>query len=309
MITTIFKKSTPINYILVAVLMIVFFLLYQFNLKTVPFSYFQMGEKLGLLFVLLSTIFVTDFVTKKNGLSKDSGYTVFFGFLYLVFFPSILNEPRLILANFFILLALRRLISLQTLKSPKEKIFDASLWIFVATLFHFWSILFVFLVFISIFFHVSRDYRNWVLPFIAFFSILIIFALSALIFDKSLISNLLSNISCNYQIDYFENNFQNIALSLYVTIAIFFLASMVMTLSHRPLILNSSYKKLFAWFFIGIIIYIISPNKNNGLLLFTFAPLAILSSSHIEYIQIKWQKEIVLFLIMLCSFFGFFSQL
>jgi hypothetical protein len=309
MITTIFKKSTPINYILVAVLMIVFFLLYQFNLKTVPFSYFQMGEKLGLLFVLLSTIFVTDFVTKKNGLSKDSGYTFFFGFLYIVFFPSILNEPKLLLANFFILLALRRLISLQTLKSPKEKIFDASLWIFVATLFHFWSILFILLVFISIFFHVSRDYRNWVLPFIAFFSIVIIFVLSALIFDKSLISNLLSNISCNYQIDYFENNFQNIALSLYVTIAIFFLASMVMTLSHRPLILNSSYKKLFAWFFIGIIIYIISPNKNNGLLLFTFAPLAILSSSHIEYIQIKWQKEIVLFLVMLCSFFGFFSQL
>jgi hypothetical protein len=46
------------------------------------------------------------------------------------------------------LLALRRLISLQSMKASKEKIFDASLWVFIASLFHFWSILFIVLIFI-----------------------------------------------------------------------------------------------------------------------------------------------------------------
>ena len=309
MITTIFKKSTPINYILVTVLMIVFFLMYQFNIKTFSLTNLQLLEKTVLIGVLLASLFVLDFVTKKNGLSKDSGYTIFFGLLYFVFFPSVLDNFKLLMANFFILLAMRRLVSLQTLKLPKEKIFDASLWIFVATLFHFWSILFMILVFISIFFHVSRDYRNWILPFIAFFSIAIIFLLASLLFDKSLIDNFFETMKSNYQIDYFTNNYQNISLSLYVTIAIFFLSTMVLSLSHRPLILNSTYKKIFLWFIIGVIIFIVSPHKNNGLLVFTFAPMAILSTNHVEFIQIKWQRELILFIVIICSFFGFFAQL
>ena len=309
MITTIFKKSTPINYILVAILMIVFFFLYQFNLKTVSFSTIQWLEKAGLLAVILGSVVVINFVTKKNGLSKDSSYTIFFYLLFVVFFPSVLNEPNLLLANFFVLLAMRRLISLQTLKSPKEKIFDASLWIFVATLFHFWSILFVFLVFMSIFFHVSRDYRNWVLPFIAFVAVFIIFALFAFIFDKMAIENLFHKITFNFNIDYFTNVYQNIAISLYVTIALFFIASLILTLSNRPLILNSSYKKLFAWIFIVTLVFAISPEKSNGLMIFSVAPLAIMATNHIEITQIKWQNEVVLFLVIICSFLGFFSQL
>src|SRR3970282_2496096 len=128
-----------------------------------------------------------NFVSKKNGLSKNSSYTIFFYLLFLLFFPSILDNINLIFSNLFILLALRRLLSLQSLTASKEKIFDASLWIFVASLFHFWSIIFIVLVFISIMFHVARDYRNWILPFIAFFTAGIIFMLYAAVFDVNIL--------------------------------------------------------------------------------------------------------------------------
>ena len=65
--------------------------------------------------------------------------------LFLLFFPSIWNDFNLLISNFFILLALRRLLSMHSAKAPKEKIFDASLWIFFASFFHFWSILFILL--------------------------------------------------------------------------------------------------------------------------------------------------------------------
>ena len=102
---------------------------------------------------MLGSVFLTSFISKRNGLSRDSTYVAFFYFLLLIFFPSLLDDTNLILSNFFILLALRRLISLQTLKETKEKIFDASLWIFIAALFQFWSILYILLVFISIIFY------------------------------------------------------------------------------------------------------------------------------------------------------------
>ena len=309
MITSVFKKSTPLNYSLVVILMLVFFLIYQFQEVSWMSSGVLLLQKSGILLVLLASIFIANFITKKNGLSKDSSYTIFFYFLLLLFFPSVLNNVNLILANFFILLALRRLISLQSLKASKEKIFDASLWIFVATLFHFWSILFLVLVFISIIFHVSRDYRNWLLPFIAFFTIGIVFLLFAAIWDVNVIEFVNSNVSTNFNIDYFTNNYQNAALSIYVSVALFFVASMFLTLSNRPQLLHTSFKKIIASFFIGVIIFLISSNKSNDLLVFTFAPIAIMATSHIEIVQQQMKREIVLAVFIVCSLFAFFSQL
>jgi hypothetical protein len=84
---------------------------------------------------------------------------------------------------------------------------------------------------------------------------------------------------------------------------------MLASLSNKPLLLHSSFKKIIASFFIGIIIFLISPNKSNDLLLFTFAPLAVMATSHIEIKQLKLKQEMVLAVLILCSLFAFFSQL
>ncbi|WP_426062464.1 DUF6427 family protein [Flavobacterium sp. DSP2-3-1] len=309
MITSVFRKSTPLNFSLVVILMLVFFLFFQFQDLSWTNSFFSIAQKGGLFCVVVASVFITDFVAKKNGLSKDSTYTIFFYFLFLLFFPSALDNLNLILSNFFILLALRRLISLQSLKASKEKIFDASLWIFLAALFHFWSIIFLVLVFISIIFHVSSDYRNWILPFIAFFIAVIMFLLFATVFDLNIIEYILKSVQINFKIDYFTNNYQNGALSIYATVALFFLVSMFATLSSRPQLLHTSFKKIIASFFIGVIIFLISDNKSNDLLLFTFAPLALLATSHIEMPQLKLKQEMVLFVLITCSLFAFFTQL
>ena len=309
MITSVFKKSTPLNFSLVVILILVFFLMYQFQ----DFSWMNSGililKNTIILSVLLASVLITNFVAKKNGLSKDSSYTIFFYFLFLLFFPSLLDNINLVVSNFFILLALRRLISLQSLKASNEKIFDASLWIFVASLFHFWSILFIVLVFISILFHVSRELKNWVLPFIALFIVGIISILLSMIFNLSIIEFLNKNATTNFEINYFTNNYQNGALSIYATVALFFVISMFATISHRPLLLHTSFKKIIASFFIGVLIFVVSPNKSNDLLVFTFAPMAIMATSHIEVAQLKLKQEMVLFVLIACSLFAFFSQL
>jgi len=309
MITSVFKKSTPLNFSLVVILILVFFLMYQFQDVSWMNSGILILKKAVILSVLLASVLITNFVAKKNGLSKDSTYTIFFYFLFLLFFPSVLDNLNLVVSNFFILLALRRLISLQSLKASNEKIFDASLWIFVAALFHFWSILFIILVFISILFHVSGVFKNWVLPFIALFIVGIISIFLSMIFNVSIIEFINKSVKTNFEINYFTNNYQNGALSIYATVALFFVISMFATLSHRPLLLHTSFKKIIASFFIGVLIFVVSPNKNNDLLLFTFVPMAIMATSHIEVAQLKLKQEMVLFVLIVCSLFAFFSQL
>ncbi len=309
MITTIFKKSTPINYSLVVVLLLFFFFLFQFSSTKSPDLHSDSNQTFGILLLLLASLFITNFIVKKNILTKKSSYTILFFFLFLLFFPSILKNSNLLVSNFFILLALRRLVSLQTLKAPKEKIFDASLWIFVASLFQFWALLFILLVYISIFFHVSRDYRNWLLPFVAFFTTLVIFISYALLFDISIIGGYLEKAVVNFNIDYFTNSFQNLSLSIYTVFAVFFLFSSIFTLTNKPLNLQASYKKMIFAFIIGVSIYIISPNKNSDILVFTILPLSIMATNTIEYSQNNLRNEIILGVSILGAFFCFFSQL
>ena len=203
MITSVFKKSTPLNFTLVVFLILVFFSIYQFQDFGWTNSAILILEKVGLLTVVLASVFMTNFISKRNGLSKDSSYTILFYFLFILFFPSVLDNINLIFSNFFILLALRRLISLQSLKASKEKIFDASLWIFLASVFHFWSIMYIALVFISIIFHVARDYRNWILPFIAFFAVGITFWFFAIVFNFEAQEYINRSVLTNFEISYF----------------------------------------------------------------------------------------------------------
>lgn len=309
MITSVFKKSTIVNYILVIVLLLVFFFIYQTSDLLMANSSKGFSKIGTLLLLLLASFFLVNFTVKKNNLTKDSSYTIFFFLLFLLIFPSVFNSTSLLFANFFLLLAIRRLISLQTLKAPKEKIFDASMWIFIASLFHFWCILFVLLVYISIFFHVSRDYRNWLLPFVAFVATAIIFMVSALAFDQTWITHIINQTQTNFELDYFTNNYQNIALSFFVVVALYFLFSLILSLTNKPLILQASYKKMIFGFLIGVTIFLISPEKNNTTLIFTFMPLSVMCTTNIEYSQSQMYQEIVLLLLTIGCFLCFFTQL
>jgi Family of unknown function (DUF6427) len=309
MITSVFKKSTPLNYSLVAILILFFFCIYQFQDLSWTKSGVFIAQKIGILLILLVSAFATSFIGKKNGLTKDSTYTVFFYFLLLLFFPTVFDDFKLVLANLGLVLAFRRIVSLQSLKEASQKIFDASLLIFIASLFHFWSILYIALVFIAIFFHVGREYRNWIIPFIALFTIATIYTMGILIFNVNIIEYCNAMAILDLNLDYFANNYQNAALSIFASVSLFFLISMFASLSKKPLVLHTSFKKIIAFFIIGILVYVVSDQKSNDLLLFTFAPLAIMACSHIEMAPIKLQKELVFWIFIIVSLVLFFCQL
>ncbi len=309
MITSIFKKSTPINYSILVFLILVVFFICQFKDIHAVNSLVNIAEKIGLITVIFGSFFLINFISKKNGLTKDSGFPALFYLLFLLLFPKVWNDFNLILANFFMLLAIRRLVSLQTLKAPKEKIFDASLWILVASFFNFWCILFLLIVYISIIFHVSRDYRNWLLPFVAVFTSIILFFLYSLLFDKKAIEKYLESSFVNLKLDYFTDNYQNLSLSIFAVMSVFFVIPMVFSISNRPLNLQASYKKLIFSFIIGVLIYLLSNNKSNEILIFTFFPMCIFATNTLEFSQNKLQQEIILTITILLSFTAFFLQL
>lgn len=309
MITSLFRKSTPLNYSIVILGVLFFFFVYQVKHVSADNSLLHLLLKFGLLGVIFASLFLANFIVKKNGMSKDSAYTVLFFVLFLLVSPSVLDNAPLLLSNLFILFATRRIVSLHSLKASKEKIFDASIWVFIAALFHFWSILFIVLIFISVLFHVARDYRNWFLPFIALLAVSIIFVVASIYFRTDWIAQVKSQAVIDFRMKYFTSHFQNLTLSVYATIVVFFAGSLLLTMSNRPLILHPTYKKVLSALIIGIAVFLISPNKSNDLLIYTFAPLAMITTTHIETPQAQWKKEVVLAFLIIGGVFAYFAQL
>ena len=198
---------------------------------------------------------------------------------------------------------------MQSLITPKEKIFDASFWIFTASLFNFWCILFIILVFISVIFHASRDYRNWFIPFIAFFTVLVISTLGCLIYNPNLIQNYLTQIVIDFDLKYIETIFQNIALFIYVITALVAFVSMIFILPSKLSYLQPSYRKMILAFIIGLVVFFISPNKDNSFLIYTFVPVSIMLTNYLETIKKYWIKETILGIIVIASVLTFIFQL
>ena len=309
MIASVFNKTRPFNYLVIGILALLFFLFKLISVEKPDTSWVFYTEQLGLLVLVFASLFLVNFITLKNVLTKNNSYALLLFFIFSLFFSSVFQNKNIIISNFLLLLALRRLISLKSLLSTKEKIFDASFWIFLAALFHFWSIFYIILVFIAIILHVSRDYRNWIIPFIALFAVTILFLLMNSFLDNSLINNLLSKTYVSFNFYYFDNIYQRIALAFFSSISVFFFVSHVFDIPNKALNMQSSHKTILFSFILGVGIYVLSANKNNGSLVFCFAPLAIMGANFIEKIESNLIREIIVYSLVVAGLFFFLMQL
>ena len=309
MIASVFGKTRPFNYLTIGILLLVFFIIKTLITAEANASWLYFAQEIGLFVVVFASAFLINFIALKNELTKGNNYALLLFFIFLLFFSSYFQNKSIIIANFFLLLALRRLISLKSLLATKEKIFDASFWILLAALFHFWSIFYIGLAFIGIIRHVSSDYRTWLVPFIALLAVTILFFLANSFLANSLLNSLTSKAYVSFNFYYFDNLYQRMALALFAAISLFFFVSQIFDIPNKALNMQSSHKTILFSFLLGVGIYVLSANKNNGSLAFCFAPLAIIGANLIEKIDNNWIKEIIVYALVICAIFFYVMQL
>ena len=309
MIASVFNKTRPINYLLIGFLIFISFFSYIISKEKAHFDWSNVINQSLFLFLIIASTILVNFISLKNDLTKNNTYAALLFFTFMLFFPSIFENKNILISNFLLLLALRRLISLKSMISTKEKIFDASFWIFLSALFHFWSIFYIILVFVSIILDVSRDFKNWLIPFIALLTVTILFFLFNEALDNTLLERLLNKTYISFNFSYFENIYQNLALAIFTSISLLLFVSFIMVLSKKLLNMQTSYKKILFSFILGISIFILSANKNNGYLAFSVAPLAIIGANFLEDLKTNWVKETTLYIFFFLGVIFFITQL
>lgn len=309
MISIIFGKTKPINFIIVLAFLFVFYWTVHFFL----FERFSSPDEIPLqilfLALLLFSIFVVDFIVKRNKITGSNSFTILFYALLTVVFPETLLDPNAIISSFFLLLAMRRLISISSLKNIKFKIFDATIWILAASLFYDWALLFLILVFATIYMYDPKNVRNWLVPFAGFFTVFMI-ANGIFIFTGH--SEFLLK---HYQflvapdIVYFSYWGHSTKMICFVLLTVITSIFAFVKLGKSGMGKVANLRLIALSFFIGVVFNVLKLSENVYPVMVTFFPSAVLLTKYIESIKRPKIREIVLVSAVIIPFLVLFSSM
>lgn len=307
MITRFFSTSKPIHLVLISFFVLGLFLAVRLGYYYEGISALQIGKEVLLYGITLLSIFVLSFFVNKNNLTKQNSFKILLFSLFLACIPAIIEYGSIIVSNVFILFAVRRIISLRSNLHIKKKLFDAAFWIALASLFYFWAILFLILVFAALMFYSIGQSNNWMIPFTGIITVALI-VVSFNIISQNTFGNM------NTLIDTVSFDFSNYnQLNLMVSISVISLVGLwalffyVKKLQDKSRALRPSFVLILIALIIGITIVVLSPNKNGSEFIFLFAPLAIITTNYIESIKKVWLAELFIWLLIITPIFQLVS--
>ena len=306
MLTNFFSNSKPFNFILISLLLFVGYTFHNFQISSFENDFIwliQLTFKFG-LYIILMLIF--GFIIKKNNLTQINSYALFIFVCLLLLMPNVFQNSKPILSTGFILLALRRILSFNSKKNIQKKILDASLWIGIATLFYFWSILFLLVLYAALIQLASKNFKLFLIPIIGMFVVFIICTIYFLYLDNNMYwftdyENFTSFDFSSYKL--LKNFFSLFVILLMIVISLVF---KFLNFTKTPLRKKSKYWIIIFTLITGIIIVILTAQKNGIELIFTIVPISILFSNFIEALQRKWVSEVMLWLILIAPIFSYF---
>lgn len=298
MLTSFFSKSKPLNLSFIILLMSVFYLGANIADWEDGFDLLELFEKLGVLLLLVLSILVLNFIAKKNELTKRSAYKTLLFAIFSISFISLLRNEAIIISNLCVLFGLRRIISLKSHIQVQKKIFDATFWISIATLYHFWSALFFILVFFAIL-NFASTFKNWLIPFVAFLSVAsLTICFHLLAYDQFYTFSDWFQAS-NFDFSKYGDLKLLIPLSILLalllwTLVQYFSAIQKASITRRPVL-----SIILICLLLAAAVAIFSPTKNGSELIFFFIPLSIIASNYFDSKKDRIFKEIILITLLL----------
>ncbi|WP_406685342.1 DUF6427 family protein [Seonamhaeicola sp. MEBiC1930] len=294
MITSIFSKSKPINFIVVFFITVLAFLIARIHLIKETITLLLIIKQLVLLGTCYFSILLLNFIVSKNSLTKQNNYEILLFSLFLLLIPSATINTNILFSNFFILLSLRRVMSLRSQKSEKMKLFDAAFWVAIASLFYFWAILFFVLILLALALYTDNNIKHWIIPFVGVATVFVISIGISIISYNGFFDALNLTTVSSYDFSNYDSVQFIVAITLLLSFGAWSSVFYLQNIKKQKKAYRASFKIIILSGIIAFFIVILAPQKNGSEFLFLFAPLAIVVTNYIETIKEKWFQEIFL---------------
>lgn len=301
MIANFFNKTKPITVFSIIIPLLIYYFSATFLLYSEEFSMLFLIKRIGFFILLVLFLLISNFIVKKNKFTKDNSYALLLIVFLLGTFPETMFAYNIILANIILLLGFRKIYSLRSGVDTKIKLFDACFWVGIATIFYFWSIFFLLLVYLGMIIYQKLTFKNLFIPIVGFLTPMIIYFTYCLYFE---------NVAFFYERFNYEINLDfgpYKALKLFVPL-LFLLTVLIWSLIKvTPKVVTIRNKFKFSWdllinhLLISAAIVILTPSKNGSELFFLIFPSAVLISNLLQATKSKIFKNLILYLFLLIS--------
>ncbi|WP_298237175.1 DUF6427 family protein [uncultured Algibacter sp.] len=302
MITSIFSKSKPINFIIVFFITLLAFTVTYFKLINEPITIDFVLKQVVLFSICYISILVLNFIVSKNKLTKNNNYEILLYSLFLLAIVQTTTNINMLFANFFVLLGLRRVLSIRSQKNVKKKLFDAAFWIAIASLFYFWAILFFIVIIVSLILYTDNKLNHWIIPFSGVLTVFLITVCVSIIRYDDFFSAFNTLPKVSYDFSSYNSTAFIIAITMLFSFGIWSTIFFIKTIKQKKKAFRPSFNVVLIAMLVAFIVVIFAPEKDGSEFLFMFAPLAIIITNYIEVIQEKWFKEVFLLLLILVPF-------
>lgn len=306
MLSNFLSKTRPINYLMILTLLLIFFFIVVFSDSHFTVTFSSIGKLLIRIVILFFTVFLMNFIIRKNALTKDNSYALYFLVMFFVMFPSTFNWSTVLVSHLFLLLSWRRVYSLKNNGRISIKIFDAGFWLGISVLLNNHLLLFWLVLFMGLVFYKRLNLRNILISIMGLLIPVFLYYVYCLSFD--LLPHFLERIKLDYhQNIYFYHQLSFlIPISILISLLIWSIISITLGVN----IVNAKNKS--SWFLIlfqlmiALLISFISIQKNGNELLYLFFPAAIILANYVQKERDKWFKNLVLYLVILVGISRYF---
>jgi hypothetical protein len=298
MIANFFNQSKPINFLVLlftGLLIFSFTIAIQIYVENRIYSPLNIVFNLGLFFLLL---FFHNFLTTKNKLTRNNTYGLYIFILLFAIFPESITNLNLMLSNFFLFFAYRRIYSLHSNLDTASKIFDSGLWIGIAFIFYNWSVLFLLLSAAALFLFKRLKWNYYVMLIIGFLTPLFLYFTYLVYSDKLTIFQELFNFDLSFNFFNYNKLPLLIPISVILVFSIWAIYPTFMKSRNAKQKYKASYKLLILHLILALIIGVVAPIKDGSEFLFYFFPFSIIFATYIQINQDNWFKEIVMFVFL-----------
>ncbi|WP_315013282.1 DUF6427 family protein [Capnocytophaga leadbetteri] len=290
-----FENTNPITFIIVLIALLIGDGLYQYEiLQIAPFNSPHTTTLLITFVLFWFSLLLLHQIDRWNELTETKNcYSIAFFSIFVVLFPYLFQEVKVVGANFLIIAALWRVLTLKTGEGISQKLFDTSLLIVCAGLLHPWALIFLLNIWISLLFYGAKKRRYWFIPLLAILIIGILLGATLILFDYT-----------SFLSDYYQKLYTDIEHLLVFpsyplpTLVALGCLGLLFAVSLIVYYFKTTYHSIsslvviqFLW--VAVIVAIVSKE-----VLYCFAPIAIIFALYVEKIRIWWLKETVLWLLL-----------
>ncbi|MBE0422775.1 MAG: hypothetical protein IBX66_02440 [Lutibacter sp.] len=306
MIANFFNKTKPATIFILVALLFVYYFTATFLLHSAELSINFLIKRISFFVFIALMLMIVNFIVKKNKLTKDNSYALLLIVILFGTFPEAMFSYKIVLANIALLLGFRKIYSLRSGVDTKLKLFDASFWIAIATIFYSWSIFFVLLVYLGMIIHQKITVKNLFIPIVGFVTPMLIYFTYCLYFEDAEFFYNRFNYELNLDLDSYTS------LKLLIPLLFLSLALLWSLLKVTPKVVSVRNNFKFSWdvlinhLLISAVIVVLAPTKNGSELLFFIFPAAVIVANLMHHIKSKIFKNAILYAFLLISVFVYF---